>query len=214
MSIRPGFRLVVAPHFHLDVDWSKRLALGAGVEQTAGGLMALSPWRPADPGEQEQLVLDTSRPTPREESSRCLCLFGAPVHLRSSFQDLLGQMLEQGTMPADGFAHFTALVARFLDFKGLPAPAGAVFDLVVSPPEQRAVLALDLWGLINLGEETASVVFLNVPAGDIPEAGYPPVRLELLPGEGVRAPAGMPFGCQGSEGGEPDLLLLIRPPSG
>jgi hypothetical protein len=69
-----------------------------------------------------------------------------------------------------------------------------------------------LWGLINLGEDAASVVFLNVPVGDIPAADYPPVRLRLAQGEGVRIPAGMLLGGNGVEQEQPDVSLLIRLP--
>jgi hypothetical protein len=69
-----------------------------------------------------------------------------------------------------------------------------------------------LWGLINLGEDAASVVFLNVPAGEIPAADYPPVCLQLGPGEGVRIPARILIGTDGFERDQPDVLLLIRLP--
>jgi hypothetical protein len=142
-----------------------------------------------------------------------LCLLVLPAHLRAAFWDLLARAPEPGAVPSEGFEAFAAETARFLAFKELPVPGGAVFDLVVSRPGPATDLAAaPLWGLINLGEDAASVVFLNVPAGAIPAADYPPVRLRLGPGEGVRIPAGMLLGTDGFERDQPEVLLLIRLP--
>ena len=213
MTLLPGFRLVVAPHFHLAIDWPGRLSLGAPVEQSAQGLVARPPWQPASADELAVLILDPTRTTARAELSGCLCLLVLPVHLRAAFWDLLARAPESGVVPAEGFGAFVAETARFLAFKELPVPAGAVFDLVVTRPRPATSLAAAaLWGLINLGEDAASVVFLNVPAGEISAADYPPVRLQLGPGEGVRIPAGMLLGTNGFGRDQPDVLLLIRLP--
>jgi hypothetical protein len=213
MTPLPGARFVAAPFFHFDIDWPARLSLGAGVESTAEGPVARPPWRPASADELVALVLDPTRPGAREELPGCLCLFVVPVHLRSGFWDLLAQARKDGEISPDRFSAFAAEVARFLAFKQLPLPAGAVFDLVVTRPGPTTRLATAaLWGLINLGEDTASVVFLNVPAGEIPAADYPPVRLQLVPGEGVRVPAGILLGTDWFERDQPDVLLLIRLP--
>jgi hypothetical protein len=135
-----------------------------------------------------------------------------PAHLSAAFWDLLARAPEPGAVPAEGFGAFVAETARFLAFKQLPVPAGAVFDLVVTRPGPATPLAAAaLWGLINLGD-AASLVFLNVPPGEVPAADYPPVRLRLGPGEGVRVPAGILLGTGGFERGQPDVLLLIRLP--
>ena len=133
MTLLPGVRFVVAPYFHLDIDWPARLSLGAGVESTAQGPVARSPWRPASAEELAALVPDPTRIT-REELPGCLCLFVVPAHLRSAFWDLLARAPEPGAVPAEGFGAFAAETARFLAFKQLPVPAGAVFDLVVARP--------------------------------------------------------------------------------
>jgi hypothetical protein len=213
MMLLPGFRLVVAPHFHLAIDWPGRLALGARVEPTAQGPVARPPWRPAGADELAVLLLDPTGPTARAELPGCLCLLVLPAHLRAAFWDLLARAPEPGAVPAEGFDAFAAQTAQFLAFKELPVPAGAVFDLVVTRPGPAIRLtAAPLWGLINLGEDAASVVFLNVPAGAMPAADYPPVRLQLGPGEGVRVPAGILLGTDGSERDQPDVWLLIRLP--
>src|SRR5262249_55334291 len=140
-------------------------------------------------------------------------LFVVPGHLRASFWGLLARGEGAGEVPADGFDAFVADLARFLAFKRLPAPPGAVCELVVSGPGQAEALADPApWGLINLGEESAWVVFVNLPAADVPGADYPPVRLLLGPGEGARFPAGLAAGCDSGGQKEPDVLLLVRPP--
>ena len=142
-----------------------------------------------------------------------MCLLVVPAHLRAAFWDLLARAPEPGAVPAEDFAAFVAETARFLGFKQLPVPAGAVFDLVVTRPGSATCLATAaLWGLINLGEDAASVVFLNVPAKEIPAADDPPVHLQLAPGEGVRIPAGILLGTDGIRRDQPDVLLLIRLP--
>jgi hypothetical protein len=128
----------------------------------------------------------------------------------------------------EGLDTFTASVANLLAFKDIPVPGGAVFDVLVSRPGQQAV-GLDgqspgmtfnpamLWGVINLGDESTSLVFLNLPAHEIQtelrERGseYPPVRLRVDPGEGVRFPVDglLVAGCT-LDKHEADLLLLIR----
>jgi len=213
MTPLPGVRIVAAPYFHLDIDWPARLSLGAGVESTAQGPVARPPWRPASADELAVLLLDPTGTTARAELPGCLCLLVLPAHLRAAFWDLLARAPESGTVPAEGFGAFAAETARFLAFKQLPVPAGAVFDLVVTQPGPATPLAAaPLWGLINLGEDATSVVFLNVPADEIPAADHPPVRLQLGPGEGVRIPAGILLGTDGCQRDQPDVLLLVRLP--
>src|SRR5262245_45855546 len=152
MTLLPGVRLVVAPNFHLDIDYPQRLSLGARVEQTDQGLIARPPWRPASADELAVLLLDPTRPTPRAELPGCLCLFVLPAHLRAAFWELLSGAPEPGAIPAEGFDAFVAETARFLAFKQLPVPAGAVFDMVLTPPGPATCLdAAALWGVINLG---------------------------------------------------------------
>jgi hypothetical protein len=167
--------------------------------------------RPAGADELAALLPDPTRTMSRAQLPDCLCLWVLPAHLRAAFWDLLAQAPEPGVLPAEGFNTFAAETARFLAFKEIPVPAGAVFDLVVTRPVPAPFLtAAALWGLVNLREDPATVVFLNVPAGEVPAAEYPPVRLQLGPGEGIRIPAGMLLGANASEGDQPGVWLLIR----
>ena len=70
MTLLPGFRLVVAPHFHLAINWPGRLSLGARVEQTAQGPVAHPPWRPVSADELAVLLLDPSQPAARANKSQ------------------------------------------------------------------------------------------------------------------------------------------------
>jgi hypothetical protein len=214
MKLLPGCRLVVAPHFQTGEGWSQRLSLGAGIARTAEGLCPLPPWRPAGADELALLLPEPARPLLREDLADCLCLFAAPAHLRSAFWDLLACAEEKGAVSGEGFDALVGQLARFLTFKELPAPPGAVFDLVLSRPGQTSVLDPGpLWGLINLGDDPASVVFVNVPGRDLPAEDYPPVRLRLEAGEGVRLPrGGLLSGSAGSAGDQSDVLLLVRLP--
>jgi hypothetical protein len=98
----------------------------------------------------------------------------------------------------------SSFLARFLDFKGLLVPHAANCTVLVSRPGQP-LLGLkgpELWGVVNLGEETTSLVFANLHSS--------PMRLRLEPGEGLRFPAGglLVDGCT-LDKREPDVLLLV-----
>jgi hypothetical protein len=207
MNSSHGCRLVVAPHFHLAADWAQRIALAAGLDRTATGLVPLLPWRPAGAEELAALLPDPSRPTAREELVDCLSLFAVAEHLRSRFWDVLALAPEKGEVPAGAFDAFVRELAGFLAFKQLPVPAGAVFDLVVSQPGQTALLdEAPAWGVINMSEDAAWVVLANGPALD-----RPPIRLRLEPGEGLGLPrAGLAMGHDSSESEQPGVLLIVR----
>jgi hypothetical protein len=215
MSLQPGCRFVVAPHFHLAADWPRRLLVAAGVEEAGGRFLPRRPWRPPAPDELALLVWAAEGPLPPEELEDCVCLFQLPGHLRSGWWKLLEQAagsLGDGRLP--GFEAFVSQVAEFLAFKALPVPEGARCDMVVSDPGQRLVPGglrwgvpprPQLWGGINLGDEETSVVLVLRGCSD-----YPPVRLVLGPGEGCRLPRGgliLDSDLEGKQG--PDVLLLI-----
>jgi hypothetical protein len=191
MNLTRGYSLVVAPFFHLPVDWSGRLLVGAGVEEEQGRFVPRPPWRAPTAAELAALSPDLVEPQ-REDFERCLCLFALPLHLQSVWWDLLENTQVTGPARLDGFDAFVREVAGLLAFKGLAVPDGALFDLVASKPGQRSIrysaggawpegLAFDLsprtpwplgqqrrqarlWGGINLGDEAVSVVLVNLSA--------------------------------------------------
>jgi hypothetical protein len=188
MNLQPGCRFAVAPHFHLAVDWPRRLIVGTGVEE-AGGFFPRGPWRPPTDDELTHLV-GCADSTPAGESAGVVELFRLPEHLRAEWWRLLERAAgASGSLP--GFDEFVARVAEFLAFKNLPVPEGASCDAVVTRPGQRSVrcdaqtgqpLGMcsslhprtpwpvpqgargpRLWGGINLGDEATSLVLLNLP---------------------------------------------------
>jgi hypothetical protein len=213
MTLFPGFRLAVAPAFHLAIDWPERLALGAEMAQAPEGLSARPLWRTPIAEELAALILDPVPPISSVDLDRCLCLLVLPAHLRKAFWDLLARATEPSSLPLEGFDTFAAEIARFLAFKGLPPPDGVVLDLVVNRPGPVTRLGNDdWWGLINLGVDAASVLFLNTQPGGSSNASCPLVRLQLEPGEGIRIPTGMSLAMGGVERDEPEVVLLIRRP--
>jgi hypothetical protein len=226
VTLRPGCRLVVAPAFHISLDSSQRILLGAGVEREGDGFVPRPPWRFPEANELGLLFPDPSL-LERQELRNCLCLFQLPQHLRSAWWRMVEQAQETGAPQLDGFAAFVAEVANFLAFKDIAAPEGAAFDLLVSKPGQQTVpfgltcnlgeaRCSGLWGGINLGDEPTALLFINLLVGDIQaelarHPDYPPIRLRLEPGEGFRLPAGglLVAGCT-LDKEEPDVLLLVR----
>jgi hypothetical protein len=200
VTLRSGCRLVVAPMFHLPVEWGRRLFLETAVEGT---------WRSPDAAELTQLLPDESLPVPRESLTDYLCLFRLPQHLRAAWWRLLEQANEMGTMSPHGFDVFAVAVGQFLAYKELPLPEGASLELLVSKAGQQAVPELScgrpLWGAINLGDEPTSLVFENVPGNELR------VRLLIEPGEGCRLPTGgVLVDGYTLDKREPDVLLLVR----
>lgn len=194
MELQPGCLLVVAPHFYLSVDWSERLLLGT-VEEVDGGFFPRLTWRAPTADEQRVLAGDPLLLTQDEARAKGLCLLALPRHLHSAFWGMLEEAQSAQAAHLEGFDRFVGEVARFLDFKGLSVPPGAVFDLVVSKPGQRSIQwdadadrpigltfnlapwvawpiteeahAPRLWGGFNLGDEAVQVLFVNLPAQDL-----------------------------------------------
>jgi hypothetical protein len=191
MILQPGCRFIVAPHFHLPVDWPRRLLLGAGVDEAAGWFSPKPSWRPPTTEELAVLLRVADAPTSPEQLEASLSLFQIPGHLRSTWWKLLepaAGVLEHGCLP--GFEAFVSQVVEFLAFKNLPVPEEARCTLVLSKPGQQFVswgpeahgpgrLLCNLapwvpwpgaeqhrwpqpWGGINLGDEETSLVLINL----------------------------------------------------
>jgi hypothetical protein len=237
MTHQPDCRFAVAPHFHLPIDWSRRLLVGAEVEEVDGAFFATASWRPPTPEELAVLVQAAAEPMSPEDLDACVCLFGLPRHLQSRWWLLLEQaarVLGDGRLP--GFEAFVSQLLDFLAFKDLPVPEGARCDVVVhaGPAASRPVGlqcslgpsapwpgAQDLgrrrlWGGINLGDEQTSVVLrtrtCRPPGAErghrLPD--YPTVRLTLEPGQGYRLPrGGLTLVGHSPDKQEPGVLLLI-----
>ena len=104
MNLQPGCRFIIAPHFHLGADWSRRLLVGAGVEEVNGCFFPLHSWRPPTSNELAVLLRTSEGPTPPEELETSVCLFQLPGHLGSEWWRLLEQAagdLGRGELPGD-----------------------------------------------------------------------------------------------------------------
>jgi hypothetical protein len=175
MNLLPGCRFVIAPHFHLPADWSRRLLIGAGLEEVDGCFFPHPAWRPPTDDELAVLVRSPDGPVPPEDLETSVCLFQLPEHLGSEWWKLLEQAagaLGDGRLP--GFETFVSQVVEFLAFKQLPVPEGAHCTVIVSKPGQRCVLLgpeargpVRLWGGVNLGDEETSIVLINLPRREL-----------------------------------------------
>src|SRR5262249_43944915 len=139
MTLQPGCRFAVAPHFHLPIDWPRRLLVGTGVEQANGSFVPRGPWRPPTTDEMSHLVLGPAGPTFPEEPDPLVDLFRLPQPLRAGWWRLLDRAGGVGDGCLPGCDAFVGRLVEFLAFKGLPAPEGGRCNVLVSRPGQRSV---------------------------------------------------------------------------
>lgn len=196
MDLQPGCPLVLAPHFHLAINWAERIQLGTVAEEDGAFLPGRS-WRAPTVDEQRLLVGDPLLLTQDEARAQGLCLLVLPRHLQAIFWRMLEEAQAAQAPSLEGFDRFVAEIARFLNFKGLLVPADAIFDLVVSKPDQPSIqwdaetdrpigLTFNLapwvawplnqeersprlWGGFNLGAEAVQILFMNLPAARLAE---------------------------------------------
>jgi hypothetical protein len=267
MHLERGFALTVAPRFHLPGAWPDRLRVNSGVEARDGHFFPRADWRLPAPEELAILTGDGGAPADPDDFRReALSLFHVPEHLRRRWWDLAARQGNPAGIEAEGFQAFLRGVVDFCGFKGLPLLPTCAFDVVVTAPGRASTrvdaaagclagLAFNLpptcsvppaggttprpLGAVNLGDETTSLVLLNLPAarlqdrlrtapgapGVCPTLGelarrfmtsfpaYPLVRVLLRPGDGYWLPAGgVVSDGYTMDKHEPDVLLLIRQP--
>lgn len=212
MSIMPGYRLGIAPHFHLPIDWSERLQLSSGLLEEDGRVVPRLPWRCPTEAELRVLIADVV------ELDSCVHLFHLPTHLEAQCEALFEQSMQN-------FGEFANQVAAYLDFKRLSPPT--TMELMMCQPGQSSTNCdvsngkstgfrftsgerhARQWGRVNLGVEPASVLLINLTADQLhsqiapssailndlshrlldANADYPAVRVQLAPGEGMRFPS-------------------------
>jgi hypothetical protein len=200
--------LTVAPRFHIEPDWTARLAIGAGVREEDGRFFPRGPWRPLTADEMHLLIEDS--PLKDAEAG---CLFQIPDHLRAAWWDLLDRSVEAGGAALPGFEDFAGQVAEFLRFKQMEVPPGLQMELVVtaagrcsmrSDPETGAPTGLGpslapwavcappegavlprLWAVVNLGDEDTQLVLIAVGIQAL-AATLPAQALRTTVGEMVR----------------------------
>jgi hypothetical protein len=233
MKLRPGCRFILAPHFHLTGDVQQRLLLGPGVQERDGRFLPIAAWRPPTADELAMLLPMGGAPEALPALDTAIALFQLPAHICAAWWQLLeesAQTLAEGRI--DGFERFASQVGEFLAFKGLPVPAGARCAVVVRTLQHSWPR---LWACINLGDEEAAVVLLNLTCAQLdaevrhrfPDqqtaaggeliarflrccADYPTVRLMLAPGQGfLLPPDGVVLDHYAADKSEPDVLMLI-----
>jgi hypothetical protein len=149
MNLRPGYRLTLAPNFHLDPDWGLRIEVGAGIESLDGAFFPRGPWRPPTAAELTLLTVGSPAAPGRlpmlgeealtpELSPDTFALFRLPDHLREGWWELVDAAADAAG-PIQGFEGFAGRVAEFLAFKGLPAPTAVHMEAVLTAAGERSI---------------------------------------------------------------------------
>lgn len=171
--MRPTF--AIASNFQCSGGWLDRLLVAEG-----------DGWRAPRDAELAGLVAEE----PRMDGAACL--FVIPAHMRASFWAMLS---EEAAAGAGDFLAFADELSRFLAFKELSPPDGAMFELLVQDARGE-VDAAGLWALVNFGDEPLLL-------------DWPGVRLRIGPGEGCRIdPRVSPAIVPPAE--EPNVMVAIR----
>jgi hypothetical protein len=165
----------IASNFQCSGGWLDRLLVAEG-----------DGWRAPRDAELAGLVAEE----PRMDGAACL--FVIPAHMSASFWAMLS---EEAAAGAGDFLAFVDELSRFLAFKELSPPDGAMFELLVQDAG-GTVDAADLWALVNLGEEPVLLA-------------WPELRLRLSPREGCRIAANS-FPSVVPPAEEPNVLVAIR----
>jgi hypothetical protein len=171
--MRPEF--AIASNFHFGGGWLDRL-LVAGDQG----------WRAPREDEIALLVAEAPR------TDVAALLFVMPAHVCARFWAMLDEQAASGT---GDFIAFAAEMRRFLDFKELPPPADALFELLAQDAGGN-VDAAGLWALVNFGDEPLLL-------------DWPGVRLRLGAGEGCRVDPHCPPGVM-PPAEEPNVMVAIR----
>ncbi len=229
--LQPGIRVVSALRFHNPLAWIDRLRLNSGVEIDAGRTWPRSDWRLPSPDEVALLVAADA------DSGAALALFNLPLRLHAQWWELAAPEPAGAAQSATAFQGFAREILDYLQFKQLPLPPACTLEVLATTPGQpttrpnggglTAVPPFDGWvGGINLADEEAGLVFLNLGDAQLPGSGtvharaqlflsgacdYPLVRIALRPGEGFWLPPAA-IVVDGDTRGrqEIDVQLLIR----
>ncbi len=164
-NLEAGVRLVHAAHFHQTRPWLERVRINSGVVIEGGRVLPRDDWR--IPTAEEIALLTTGDAAPGDE----LALFNVPKRLCDQWWSLGA---DQDAAAFDGYA---GEVLEYLEFKQLPLPRRCAISVVVSSPGVASTRP-DAGGLtavpalagmvagINLGDEEAAMLFINVRGGN------------------------------------------------
>jgi hypothetical protein len=204
--LEAGCRFCNAPRFHATATWPERLRLNGGVVRDGDRYVPEGTWRP--PTEAELALLVAPGEAGEESWEERACVFAVPDHLRSLWWDLVAVAPDR---PPD-VAPLARAFADFAQFKKMPLPPRCAFDVVVTPPRRPAAVGPFVAG-VNLGDAPTSLIMLNRSPtirffADSP--GYPLVRLDLGPGEGVWLPPAALVLDRCTSDRDVDVWLAIR----
>jgi hypothetical protein len=228
--LQAGIRLVNAAHFHQVRSWAERVRVNSGVTIETGRVLPRDDWRAPSPDELALLTACDGDP------AESLALFNIPERLYARWWALAAEGLND-----DAFQEYGREVMEFLHFKQLPLPPRCTISAVVNAPGLASTkpdtcgLTVDpacpgMIAAINLSDEEAALVFLNLGAAHLAArtaapvplhehahtfltacSDYPVIRLALQPGEGFWL-SPMPIAHDGDTRGrsEVDVQLVLR----
>lgn len=187
-SDEPRYRFSVAPRFACAPRWPDRLSRCGGVTRAGDRYEPRSEFTALDAADLEGFVAATPSGANAVLPPTLLGLMEIPQRLRTLFWS------EAGKRGGAGMDRLFAGLDEFLRFKGLPLPPRAAFEVCVSaaglPSTRRDAsgapaglgFGAQPLGLLNLGDETSSVVLLPLP---------PATLARRLQREGEAAPAAL-----------------------
>jgi hypothetical protein len=209
-SLKPGLQVITAPRFHIDGDWPSRLSLNSGIAVDGQQIYPRNDWRPPTQAEIELLTSNSVAPT------HTIQLFRITDRLHEQWWSFAAESSCEVGLENTAFKTFAKDVLEYLLFKKMPLPPESVFEVVLTAPGQPSVqpdaggllteqATAVLLGGINLSDEDATVVFLNLlenPSSSIASAtfdeqrksfllehrDYPLTRIKLRPREGYWLP--------------------------
>ncbi len=207
-TLLPGVQIVAAPRFHIDGAWPNRLSLNSGIAIDDNRIYPRADWRSPTPAELEILTKHDNN------LSDSIQLFSIPEHLHARWWSLAAESSEGVGLEGAAFKSFAKDVRDYLHFKRMPLSPESMFEVILTAPGRPSVhpnaggliaqqTGMVLSGGINLSDEEASVVFLNLRENTdsgsesgriegqrrlLEHRDYPLTRMMLRPREGYWLP--------------------------
>jgi hypothetical protein len=228
-TLHPGIPVIAAPRFHIDGVWPERLSLNSGVAIDDRYIYPRTDWRPPTQSELELITKNNADPT------STIQLFSITDRLRAQWWSLAAESSSEAGLESAAFQKFAKDVLEYLLFKRMPVPSDCDFEVLLTAPGQPSVqlnasgllaeqTTAVLLGGINLSDEDASMVFLNLRGNlsattNIDERrsfllenrDYPLTRVVLRPREGYWLPNGSIIMDRDTRGRtEVDVHLVIK----
>jgi hypothetical protein len=191
------YRLTVAPRFQLRRSLVGRIDRNGGVERDGDCLYPRDDWQSLKPEELSALVVEMSDPSALLPATQ-LGLLEIPERVRAAWW-----REAEKSAGIEGFEGVFAALVEFLRFKRLPLPERVQLEVAVNAPNLKSTRgapsgaaeglayrdrpaarkgrARQAVGLVNLGDEAAFIVLLDLPPSTLV------VRLEAAGDSGANA---------------------------